>query len=251
MASPNVASRHQPAPQGLGVGLDRRPDADKLTTTTMMINQHATTSNHDDDDLTDADGDTTGAVSVRDLVRANAQRAGRVLHANMLAAKRAEEQASLTIEDQHERVVKYLAAYPAEGPSLRAVTRIDALAAQFPSLGKILDRSPTVRRIMEDERALLSLTETLTNGGTGLAELVANYGGAKNMSDAEAMEELELLQKARDELLYFRTGVPRPGASPMGLPVQPTEAEDEASEAARVGDVEAFRDALMKAGAGA
>ena len=29
------------------------------------------------------------------------------------------------------------------------------------------------------------------------------------------------------------------------------EAEDEASEAARVGDVEAFRDALMKAGAGA
>lgn len=225
MASPNVASRHQPTPQGLGVGLDRRPDADKLT----MVNQHATTSNHDDDDLTpDADGDTNGAVSVRDLVRANAQRAGRVLHANMLAAKRAEEQASLTIEDQHERVVKYLAAYPAEGPSLRAVTRIDALAAQFPSLGKILDRSPTVRRIMEDERALLSLTETLTNGGTGLAELVANYGGAKNMSDAEAMEELELLQKARDELLYFRTGVPRPGASPMGLPVQPTEAEDEA-----------------------
>jgi len=188
----------------------------------------------DDQNLKSPADDATNEPSVRDIVRANAERAGARLRAEMqVNARREAASSSQTLEEQHARVTAFLATHPHAGPSLDAHKRIYQLIEGFPTVKKMMDRSPGLRGMLGSERGLAELTRVLSNGGEGLAELAQSFGSldanenghAKSADDYIA--DLKILEQAKIELRTFRERQENYITTGMAAPVVAPSADDD------------------------
>ena len=175
--------------------------------------------------------DTT---SVRDIALEEATRAAKVLRAHMEAERSKSEHTKATpmgtIAEQHAAVSRYLALASNEGPALRLDAKFRAIASALPAVNTMIERSPTLKAIMKDEKAFEALCMATTKGGAGLDEIVMNYGAAFAITGASARDDLELVQRARDELALFHAGMAGQGYAPnatVGLPVESTAADED------------------------
>ena len=179
--------------------------------------------------------DATSEPSVRDIVRANAERAGARLRAEMLAnARRDQASSSQTLEDQHKRVTAYLATTrSSEGPMLSAHARVEQLMEGFPSVKTMMDRSPGLRGMLGNERGLAELTRVLSNGGQGLAELAQSFGrlDANESGHAKSADDyiadLKILEQAKIELRTFQERQGNYITTGMAAPVVAPSADDD------------------------
>jgi len=205
MDTPEPRARAAPAPLGLGASLDR-PTRKK------------------------------SSPSVRDIIRAEASRAAKTLHASMAAQQSsstagAPSASTATFAEQHARITQYLALKPQEGPALSRTTKFEALVEIIPALKTMLDSSSALRDVLKDPQAFEAVVKAATNGGRGLDEVVMNYSAEFRAAGARAKEDLELVQRARDELALFNAGMHGGTYTPnatLGLPVESTAEEDEA-----------------------
>lgn len=160
--------------------------------------------------------------SVRDIARESAERAGARLRAAMeVQARREAEMQAETLEDQHRRVVTYLAVNPAAGPALRASDRIEAMLHNMPNVREAVTRSTALMRLMQSDRGLSRLLTTMERGGVDIAELAMNHVECEKKTLEEYAEEAKILELARGELMQYQTRVEPP------TPTEPTEAESE------------------------
>ena len=164
----------------------------------------------------------TAEPSVRDIARESAERAGARLRAAMAAqAQREATTQTETLEDQHRRVVTYLAVNPAAGPTLRASDRIDALLENMPNVREAVSRSTTLMGMMKSDRGLARLLTTMERGGVDVAELAINHVECEKKTLEEYAEDAKILELARGELKRHQTRIEPP------TPTAPTEAESE------------------------
>ena len=126
-----------------------------------------------------------------------------------------------TLEDQHWRVVTYLAVNPAAGPTLRASDRIDALLENMPNVREAVSRSTTLMGMMKSDRGLARLLTTMERGGVDMAELAMNHVECEKKTLEEYAEDAKILELARGELMRHQTRIEPP------TPTPPTEAESE------------------------
>ena len=176
---------------------------------------------------------------MRDIIREEAARAAKTLHGSMMAQQQSITSASTaaaaspstTFAEQHAKLAQYLALRPEEGPAMPRETTFDALVGVVPALKTMLDSSQTLRNVLNDPRAFEAVVKAATNGGIGLDEIMMNYGAELSASGARAREDLELVQRARDELSLFKAGMLGGSYTPnavLGLPVESTAEEEEA-----------------------